>query len=125
MNPLATQPSGPRDDAWLDQMIRAQPPPYLADDGFTARVMVALPLSRRRSERTRAALVIGAAAIGCSLAGVLAGPAFPDRCVALASQFAATATLPIPGTGATLTVGSAFAILAIASAGWWALARSK
>lgn len=124
-HPPTSQPSGSGDDAWLEQMVRAQPSPYLADDGFTAKVAAALPPRRRRSEWTRAALVLGAAAIGCSLAGVLTGPSLPDRCVALANRLVTTATLPIPDTGATLTVGSVFAILAIASVGWWALARSK
>jgi hypothetical protein len=124
-HPPISQPSGPGDDAWLEQMIRAQPSPYLADDGFTAKVAAALPPRHRRSEWIRAALVLGAAAIGCSLTGLLVGPSFPDHCVALTNQLATAVALPIPDTGATLTVGSAFAILAIASAGWWALARSK
>ena len=42
MNDLARTAVAPDDD-WLDAALRAQRPPPVVDDGFTARVMSALP----------------------------------------------------------------------------------
>jgi hypothetical protein len=50
----------------VETMLREQNP-YINDDGFTARVMTALP-RRRRYYWRRPALLLGAAAIGTALA---------------------------------------------------------
>ena len=56
----------PDTDDPLDALLREQNT-YLEDNGFTARVMAALP-PRRRHARMRTALILGATALGCVLA---------------------------------------------------------
>ncbi len=50
----------------LDALLREQNT-YLEDNGFTARVLAALP-PRRRLAWVRPALILGATALGCVLA---------------------------------------------------------
>ncbi len=58
--------NAPEEKDPLDTLLREQNP-YVDDDGFTARVMAALP-QRRRRFWLQPALLLGAAAIGAVLA---------------------------------------------------------
>jgi hypothetical protein len=55
----------PENDDALDRLLREQDP-YLEDNGFTARVLAALP--RRRHENLRTIILLAATAIGAVLA---------------------------------------------------------
>ena len=55
----------------LESLLAA--PPHVDDDGFTPRVMAALP--RRRAPRVVYALVPGATAVGAAITALLCGPA--------------------------------------------------
>lgn len=70
-------PSGPpppgADDA-LDALLR-EPEPYLPDEGFTARVMSALP-PRARASRWRPVILAAAALLACLVAGFALGGLF-------------------------------------------------
>jgi hypothetical protein len=70
--PDPTQAPAP-DDAWLDQALRAdahEAAAYIADDGFTARVMAALPAAVRIPawRKPAVALLWGAGIVGGALA---------------------------------------------------------
>ncbi len=62
----------PPDDAWLEQALREDASDYFADDGFTARVLGALP-PRRTITWRRPVLLGGATALGTVMAVTLGG----------------------------------------------------
>ena len=64
-----------QDEAWLDAKLRDEMP-YIDDDGFTSRVGQQLPV-RRRSSKTRAAILLSATVLAAVIAYVVAdGGAF-------------------------------------------------
>ncbi len=75
MNDAYTREAAPGDD-WLDTALRAARPPALADDGFTARVMAALPpviaasMPAWRKPAVATLWTLAAAGIAISLPGV-------------------------------------------------------
>jgi len=122
--PVLSEPS-PDDDGRLEQRLRGSSPPYIDDAGFTARIMGALPLSRRRAERRRSVLLLGAALLGFGLMAVFGGSSPIAFIATVTDRLAAWSTLPVPVLGATNTVGVlACWVLALAAGGWaWARIR--
>ena len=59
-------------EEWLDRQLR-EAVPYIDDDGFTARVMASLPVTRREPLWLRAMIVLGLALIGTAMAYFLSG----------------------------------------------------
>jgi len=125
MNHQPPPPPSPGDDAWLEAMIRQDEPDYLPDNGFTARVLGALPSPNRRTEHRRLALVLGAAAIGCVFAGLLAGPSFSADCLELTRKVTTPLVAPTSGTEIAMTVGSLALLVGAAASGCWTLARRR
>jgi hypothetical protein len=125
MNRQSPPPSAPDDDAWLTAMIRPAPQDYLPDNGFTSRVLGALPPPNWRTERRRLVLLLGSASLGCVIAGVLAGPSFSADCLGLTERITAALAAPTPGVGTALAAGSVTALAAALALGWWTLARSR
>jgi len=119
----ATPPSG--DDARLEQMLRETSQTYLDDDGFTARVLVALPPERRRTETTRRALIGSAGLLGTVLTFAFAGPELIEFSQRVAGCLVAWGAAPVPGLGPTFTVASLAVVLAVGAGGWWSRSRSR
>ena len=115
----------PDDDGRLEQMLRETSQPYIADAGFAARVIGALPASRSRAERRRSVLLLGAVLLGCGVTAVLGGSGLVAFVATVTERLAAWSALPVPALGATATVGVlACWVLAIAAGGWaWARTR--
>jgi hypothetical protein len=59
-------------EEWLDRQLR-EAGPYIDDDGFTARVLASLPVTRREPQWLRAMIVLGLALIGTAMAYFLSG----------------------------------------------------
>ena len=66
--------SDQREEDWLDGVLREQPD-YIADAGFTERVMVALPESRRRRFLSRNVVLLAATIVSCIVGLILPGVA--------------------------------------------------
>ena len=60
-----------QEEDWLDAKLREELP-YIDDDGFTARVSHQLPV-RRRSTKTRSAILLSFSVVAAVLAYVVAG----------------------------------------------------
>ena len=105
-------------------MIRQDELDYVPDNGFSTRVLGALPPPNQHADRRRLALLLGAAAIGCVIAGALAGPSFSVDCLGFTQRVTTAMVTPMPGTETALTIGSIAILLAAVASGWWALARS-
>ena len=60
------------DDDTLDRQLR-DATPYIDDEGFTARVIARLPVTRREPRWLRAMILLGLTAIGSGIAYVLSG----------------------------------------------------
>ena len=60
-----------QDEDWLDAKLRDEMP-YIDDDGFTSRVAHQLPV-RRRSTKTRSAILLGFSMVAAVLAYLVAG----------------------------------------------------
>jgi hypothetical protein len=60
------------DDEMLDRQLR-EAVPYIDDDGFTARVMLRLPTTRREPRWLRVMIVLGLALLGTGVAYVIGG----------------------------------------------------
>jgi hypothetical protein len=122
--PAFSEPS-PDDDGRLEQRLRESSQSYIADAGFTARIMGALPPSRRRAERRRRVLLLGAALLGCGLMAVLGGSGLVASIATATDRLAAWSTLPVPVLGATSTVGVLAGWVLALAAGGWAWARTR
>ena len=121
---MPSEPS-PDDEDRLERKLREFSQLYIDDAGFTARIMGALPPSRRRAERRRSVLLRVAALLGCGLMAVLGGSSPIAFLATVTDRLAAWSTLPVPVLGATSTVGVlACWVLALAAGGWaWARTR--
>lgn len=102
--------SSPKDqpptDVWLEQALRGDTTTYLADDGFTANVLRALP-PRRTPPWRRPALIGGAAAIGTLLAASLGGADLFRETGEAITWLIQWSAQPLLDTGLTLgTVGT-------------------
>jgi hypothetical protein len=60
------------DDETLDRQLR-EAVPYIDDDGFTARVMAKLPVTRHEPRWLRAIIVLGLALLGSGVAYLIGG----------------------------------------------------
>ena len=118
MNTLEPDSDQPGNDAWLEKMLREHPSHYIDDDGFTSRVVSALPPRSNHGERMRTVLILGAALIGCLMAFLMIEPLTVESLSELLSPLIAFALSPIPGTGAVLQYGSLAAMLFAAIFGW-------
>jgi len=56
---------------WMEDLLRQQAPAYIADDGFTANVLSALPRPRRVPVGVRAAVLLSSALLACLVAFVI------------------------------------------------------
>ncbi len=122
--PAPPEPS-PVDDARIEQMLRESSQSYIADAGFTARIMAALPQPRRRAERRRRVLLLGAALLGCGSVAVFSGPDLVTFFSATLKYLAAWSALPVPGLGAAVPVGVLACWVLVLATGWWAWARTR
>lgn len=106
------------DDDWLDAALRAQGgehrAAYVADDGFTARVMEALPapVAALPAWRRPAVLAIWGTAAAASAIGL---PGFVIDVGREAFRLLATQPISLPQMGATLV---ALGIATYAAAAW-------
>ena len=96
----------------IDQRLRDDAGRSVADDGFTVRVLFALPAPRTRRPWLRYALVISSAALGCALAWLLApgGISLAQGFVDLARQQAQTPSA-LSALGVALAMGVAAVVL--------------
>ena len=117
----ATPPSG--DDARLEQMLRETSQTYIDDNGFTARVQLAMPPERRRAETKRRALISGAGLLGTMLTIAFGGPELIEFSQRVAGRLAAWGAVPVPGLSPAFTVTSVAVALAVGAGGWWARSR--
>ena len=60
------------DDETLDRQL-LEAAPYINDDGFTARVMARLPVTRREPQWLRAMIIVGLALLGTGVAYIIGG----------------------------------------------------
>ena len=97
---------------WLEDVLRRDPP-YLDDDGFTARVVATLPKRRKRAW-LRGAILVGTAALGCAIAlFVLPGTQFvTDSIVKLMTARALSPALLAPAVLVLAVFGAAIATVA-------------
>ena len=116
-------PSG--DDTRIEKMLREASQPYIDDAGFTSRIMVALPASRRHAERRRSVLLLGAVLLGCGQMAVFGGSGVVAFAPTLMERLAAWSALPVPGLGATFTAGVLACWVLTVAAGGWAWARTR
>ncbi len=125
--PESPAPDAPAsgDDHQLEQMLRKVSSAYIDDAGFTARILGALPAPRRRAERRRNGLLLGAAALGCGLATVLGGSDSITFVATTMEELVAWSALPVPGLGSAFTVGVLACWIMTAAAGWWAWSRMR
>jgi hypothetical protein len=93
-------------DDFIERLLRNDARSRQPDDGFAARVMLAIPASR--SARWRPALILGSTAIGGVLASAL-GPVGPT----LARGFADLTTLQAFTPSATYALAAAIAIAVV------------
>ena len=103
--------NAPRNDDALDRLLRADARRLLEDQGFTARVLTALPSPLARTNPwLKPALVLGSTALGGLLASLLApiGPMFIEGASQLAHMRGFT-----PSVAALLAMTSVFVV-----AGW-------
>jgi hypothetical protein len=106
-------------------MIQQDQADYIADNGFSARVLDALPRTGWRTERRRVALLLGATGIGCAIAGALTAPSFSADCLGLTQRFTSATLAPSPGAAAVLSIGSMAILAAAVASGRWTFARSR
>ena len=100
-----------RNDDWLDRVLRADAHVALQDDGFSGRVLAALPKPLPRlNPWLKPALVLGSTMLGGLLAALLApvGPIFMEGASQLAHMRGFT-----PSVAALLAMTSVFVV-----AGW-------
>ena len=121
--PAPSDPSA--DDARVEKMLREASLPYIDDAGFTNRIMVALPASRRHAERRRSVLLLGAVLLGCGQMAVFGGSGVVAFAATLMERLAAWSALPVPGLGATFTAGVLACWVLTVAAGGWAWARTR
>jgi hypothetical protein len=97
---------------WLEETLRHEPP-YINDDGFTARVVATLP-KRRNRVWLRGAILVGMAALGCVIALlVLPGAQFiTDSMVKLVTARTLSLSLLPPLVLIAGVFGAVFATLA-------------
>jgi hypothetical protein len=112
-------------DTRIEKMLREASQNYIEDRGFTHRILDALPLSRRRANRRRRALLTGAALLGCGLAAFSGGSGVAAFLAVLVERLAAWSALPVPGLGASCTEGVLAGWVLAVAAGGWAWARSR
>lgn len=109
----------------LQALFQAGEPGYIADAGFTARVVGRLPVARRRRRLRRGLLVGTAALVGGGLCGLLGGA---DLLAAGSTAWAlvqAWSLQPVPGTAQGFTVGYALLLLLALGACWWAFPQKE
>ena len=121
----ARDASSSGDDDRLEQMLRESSSAYIDDAGFTARIMGLLPAPRRGAERRRNGLLLGAAALGCGLTAVLGGANLVAFVGTTLERLAAWIVFPVPGLGATFTVGVLGCWIMTVAVGWWAWERLR
>ena len=100
----------PESSDWLEQGLR-EAEPYIENDGFSRKVIQALPARRRRSRITRRkGIVLSAGILGCALSwGLLSGSLGQPFVQLLSSQWA-------------VTILSMLALAVVAVTSWWLLA---
>jgi hypothetical protein len=103
-----------RDLDRLDRLLRHDARLELPDEGFTGRVLRALPPAATRRPRTwiQPALVLGSAAIGSALAAAFAGTSIPQGFVDLAEMRGLT---PAAITGLAMTAALILSALVLAA----------
>ncbi len=98
----------------LDRLLRHDAQIALADEGFTARVLGALPAPVARAERAwlKPALILGSAAVGSALAAAFAGTSIPQGFLDLAEMRGLT---PAAITGLAMTAALVVSALVLAA----------
>lgn len=122
-SPEPPLPLSAADERRLQQLFGDDSTSYLADAGFTARVLGRLPEPRCRRERRRWLLLGGAVLLGGALAGLFGGP---DLTVALAAGWSLAAewsARPIPRLETVATVGTLVCLAGALGVAWWGVRR--
>ena len=104
-----------RNEDWLDRELREDAKRLLQDQGFTSRVLAALPApAARRSAWLKPALVLGSTAVGGLLASALAplGPVLVEGAAQLAHF-----------RGFTPSIAALLGMTAILAVAGWVLAE--
>ena len=98
----------------LDRLLRHDAQLDLPDDGFTARVLGALPSRAARTDRAwlKPALILGSAALGSALAAAFAGTSIPQGFLDLAEMRGLT---PAAITGLAMTAALVLSALVLAA----------
>jgi hypothetical protein len=115
MEPKHMSPTSP-DDSRLEELLRQPAAGDLPDDGFSPRVLAALPPRRGPADRWRVVVQLAGVAGGAGLALRGAG-GFPSF-AALASAFSAFCTDPWAVVPAVVAVVAAVIVLAGEELGW-------
>lgn len=108
----------PPDDAWLETILREQRSDYINDDGFTVRVVDAMP----RHGRRRTWLLALATVLGCSIAGSFGGSALLEVITSINDSLV-WEVIVHPMAPTYLLLGAT--MLFAAGSAWWALARLR
>ena len=85
------------EDEILRKVMKDAELPYIADDGFTMRVMDSLPQARLSSSRRRFILILGGTLVGCVSAAALSWSSlegFPQWLATLAPALEKAASAP-------------------------------
>jgi hypothetical protein len=103
-----------RDIDKLDRLLRHDAQLDIPDEGFTKRVLAALPPAAARKPRAwlQPALVLGSAAIGSALAAAFAGTSIPQGFLDLAEMRGLT---PAAITGLAMTAALILSALVLAA----------
>jgi hypothetical protein len=109
------------EDKILANLMKDAQPGYIMDDGFSQRVLEKLPPRRMSPISRRTALILGAVAISCPVAGVLAAPALTTLGVEMGNAILKHANI-FSGTYAPY-VYMAFALVAGLAAAWYVLGK--
>ena len=94
----------------IEQLLVEDAKHGVADDGFSVRVMGALPHPARRHAWWKPALILGSTALGCVLAALLApaGAVITQGALDLASsRYLTPGALAILGTALTIAIAGA------------------
>jgi hypothetical protein len=118
-----SEPLNAAEERRLHQLFRDGAADYIADAGFTARVLGQLPVVRQRREWRRRLLVGAAALIGATVAAVFAGPELAGRLAAGWAWLGAWSARPVPGIEMMATFGSLTVLLGALIVAWWASSR--
>ena len=120
-----SEPLSVAEERRRQQRFRDGATDYLADAGFSARVLGHLPVARHRREWRRRWLVGGAVLLGGAAATVCGGHDLVATLSAGWAQCGEWIAYPVPGLEAMATVGSVVVLVGSLGVAWWSYARAE